>query len=227
MRVAVMGGVGDVGLGIVRRFLTAGAEVIAVSRQPGRAQSLLAELPRPENLSVLVADLQDADATTRLSEAIGDRSLDAVIVSVHVPVPEKPLLNWDPDELSTMLGRNLLPHFNSAKAFLPAMSPGSTFLGIGGGTADYLIPGIYSMSLAQAAQRMMYRALAKEISSAGVRVRELIVRSMVNGHSSRSWAKPEWLTEDEIGTRVVDIVTNPDKYPETVLEMSAADRPGL
>jgi len=52
------------------------------------------------------------------------------------------------------------------------------FLGIGGGTADFVIPKLGHMSMIQAARRMLYRSLAMEQPD-GAQVRELILVSMV------------------------------------------------
>jgi hypothetical protein len=66
------------------------------------------------------------------------------------------------------------------------------------------------LAIAQAAQRQLYRGLIRESRrTARVRIRELLVRAMVSGPSNRDQAKPDWITEDEIGEHVLDLLGQP------------------
>ena len=47
---------------------------------------------------------------------------------------------------------------------------------------------------------------------------------MVNGHSSREQASPDWLTDIEIGERAAQILADPESNRGPVLSFSAQDR---
>jgi hypothetical protein len=73
-----------------------------------------------------------------------------------------------------------------------------------------VLPKGVPLAVAQAAQRQLYRGLVRENwRSPRVRVRELLVRSMVNGPSTRAEARPEWLTDREIGEHIADLLDEP------------------
>jgi hypothetical protein len=99
---------------------------------------------------------------------------------------------------------------------LPA---GAVLLGIGGGMADFVVPGMAAASMTQAAQRMAYRYAAKEARDRGVVVRELLVRSMVAGAGNRETAAPEWLTDRQVGDRACEIIADPGEVRDPVIVM--------
>ena len=71
-------------------------------------------------------------------------------------------MEWSAADLSALLSSNLLVHFIAAKIFVPRLPENGILIGIGGGTADFIIPKMAYVSISQAAQRMMYRGLVRE-----------------------------------------------------------------
>jgi hypothetical protein len=98
-------------------------------------------------------------------------------------------------------------------------------IGIGGGTADFILPGLAPMSMAQAALRMLYRGLAKE-RRGGAQLCELMVVSMIAGVSNRASAPPEWLTAEEVGRHVCTILAAPDSFAGPVLQLRSREQVG-
>jgi hypothetical protein len=103
----------------------------------------------------------------------------------------------------------LIPHLLAARHLLPTMKPGSSYLGVGGGMADYVMRGSAPMSVVQSGLRMMYRAIAKESTPTGVHFREVILRSMISGRSNSGSAQSSWLTGIEAGTYICDLIEKP------------------
>jgi len=57
-------------------------------------------------------------------------------------------------------------------------------------------------------------------------VRELIINSMVNGPGKRSVARPEWLTDDDVGAHVCAILADPSAFPGPILQLRSRDQEG-
>jgi hypothetical protein len=81
------------------------------------------------------------------------------------------------------------------------------------------------VSMSQAAQRMLYRGLGRERRE-GAEIRELMIVSMVNGESSRQHAKPEWLSDIEIGRHVCAILDAPASFPGPILQLKSREQVG-
>ena len=77
----------------------------------------------------------------------------------------------------------------------------------------------------RAAQRMLYRGLARE-QREGAAIRELIIVSMVNGQSKRDRAQPDWVTAIEVGQQVCAILADPDLFPGPVLDLKSREQVG-
>ena len=57
-------------------------------------------------------------------------------------------------------------------------------------------------------------------------LRELIINSMVNGPDKRAVARPEWLTDDDVGAHVCAILTEPSAFPGPILQLRSRDQVG-
>jgi len=207
-RLLVIGATGDVGLGIVSAALASGRSVVAAGRSADKLDELAA-----------------SEASERLAVIVGDIATDAVVVAVNAPARLQPLMEMDVDELSAIAAANLFTHFIAAKTFLPRLSDDGLCIGIGGGTADFIVPKMTFISMMQAALRMMYRGIARE-RKGGAELRELMIVSMVNGRSKRERAQPEWLTEIEVGRHVCAILDRPDEFPGPILKLTAREQVG-
>lgn len=229
----VIGASGDVGQGICRAACGAGWTVVGAARDAVRLRDLTDVLSDlcPGAFHPCVGDVSThAGAEDLWRDAVATACrVDAVVVSVNAPNRSCRLLEWTAEELAELLQANLLSHFNAAKAMLPLLPEDGLFIGVGGGTADFIIPTLAPLSMAQAALQMMYRGLARE-GGQGALVRELMIDSMVNGASKRRNAKAEWLTDDEIGEHICAILANPGNFPEPVIKIgqrSDVGRPSI
>jgi NAD(P)-dependent dehydrogenase (short-subunit alcohol dehydrogenase family) len=214
-RLLVVGASGDVGQGIVPAAVAAGWRVVAAARNADR----LEQLRDGASVNTVRGDLATEDAAAALwSEACQCwDGLDAVVVAVNAPNRPRPLMSQTAAELREVLDANLLTHFIAARTFIPRLPADGVFIGVGGGTADFIIPQLTQLSMVQAALRMMYRGMAREHRE-GPAIRELMIISMVNGASKRDRA--------ELGRHVCAILAAPAQFPGPVLRLESREQVG-
>lgn len=221
----IIGAAGDVGQGVVRAALAQGWTVIAAGRNADRLDAALGALSGPA-LSICTGDVATEESALALwTAASAQGRIDAVVVAVNAPNRLAPLLQWTQGEMADVLSTNLLTHFNAVKVMQPLLPADGMLIGIGGGTADFVIPTMAPVSIAQAGLRMMYRGFARERRE-GAQIRELMIISMVNGASKRDKAQPEWVTDDEVGRHVCAILTAPDQFPGPILQLKSREQVG-
>lgn len=218
--ILIIGAAGDVGQGLVARFLSAGHRVLAVGRNAQRLDALRNQFADAAFLDVLPGDIANETTAAALRDAALERlgMLDAVVVSVTAPHQQRSLEAIASDEFAELFRQNVLTHFVAAKTFLPVIETAGLYLAIGGGMADLLIPRAGHVGVCQAAQRRLFLALAAELGSR-VRVRELMIYSVVAGASNRAKARPEWLTDEEIGRYAVAIFEHPERFGEPIMKL--------
>ena len=227
--IAVIGATGDVGRGIVAVLLEQQHQVLAIARDAARLQRLREAFGVPANLQAItgsVADDAHAEQLRRDIERLSPAGIDAVVISINAPRKSAPLLSHSSAELIALLGMDLVSHYAAARTLAPLIRPGGTLLGIGGGSADFILEGGIQMSVAQAGLRMLYRGLAHELAALPIAVHELIVASVVNGASTREFADPVWVTDREIGAQVAGMIERPADYPESVWRIARRDDSG-
>jgi NAD(P)-dependent dehydrogenase (short-subunit alcohol dehydrogenase family) len=222
----VVGASGDVGRGIVEAAMLSGRRVVAAGREAGRLEPLR-NLGGPERLALASGDLAGETAALRLWEAAHGAfgEVSDVVVSVSAANAAAPLLTRSLEDMAAVLAGNVLTHFVAAKVFLPRLPQAGLLIGIGGGTADFIFPGMAPVSMGQAALRMLYRGLAKECK-AGAQPRELLIVSMVAGQSNRAAAQPDWVTDREVGTHVCAILDAPERFPKPILHLRSRAQVG-
>jgi NAD(P)-dependent dehydrogenase (short-subunit alcohol dehydrogenase family) len=222
-RLLVIGAGGDVGRGIVEAARSAGHEVVAAGR---RLEGLAFHAER--GASIIAGDLSTEQGALALWEAARAPfgGIDAVIVSVTAPGMARPLSEWTATALNALVADNLLTHFNAIKTILPRLPEAGMLIGIGGGTADFVVPGMAHVSMMQAAQRMMYRGFARE-RKAGAALRELMLVSMISGASKRKHAQPDWLLDVEVGQHVCAILADRETFKGPILRLTARGQVGL
>lgn len=222
----VVGASGDVGWGVVQVALQSGRRVVAAGRDSAKLAGLH-DHGRPDRLATVAGDIASERGAAQLWEAASQAfgSITDVVVSVNMPARVRRLAEWSSDELGGLLAGNLLTHFVAARTFLPRLPETGVLIGIGGGTADFIFPGMAPVSISQAALRMLYRGLAKERES-GAQLRELMIVSMVAGRSNRSNAQPDWITDLEVGRHVCAILDQPDRFPKPILHLLSREQVG-
>ena len=151
--------------------------------------------------------------------------LDAVAVSVNGPRVTAPILSHTSEELAGLVTQDIVTHYTAARAFIPILPETGVFLGIGGGSADFILEDGAHLSAAQAGLRMLYRGLALETPN--VHVKELTVASVVNSPATRAVAHELWVTDLEIGEHVARIIENPGDFPNPIWRLTRRDGSGL
>lgn len=226
-RLLVVGAGGDVGQGIVAMAAKRGWSIAASGRDLGKLTRIVDRFaagvvkPVVGNLaSPASAELLWNDAATALG------GVDAVVVAVNAPNTTSKLLDWNPADLLGVLDANVITHFTAAKVFVPKLASDGVFIGVGGGTADFVPPGGGQLSMAQAALRMMYRAIIREASPDGPTIREMMIVSMVNGESRRDVATSQWLTDVEIGEHICAMIAEPERFPGPVEALRSREQIG-
>lgn len=226
-KTVVVGATGDVGQGITAQLLKEGRQVVAVGRSPQRLGQLADELGADAALTLCPGDISDATSAARLVETLtGEGGVGDVVVSVNGPAGPRPLAEADGDHLAEIFAQNVLPHFEAAKAFIPNMSAGSTYLSIGGGMADFIVPGMLAISMAQAAQRNLFRHLHAQPLRPGVRVAELMLYSMIAGRRSAARTRPDWITAEEVGRHVAAVLADPEAFKGPILKLRSREQVG-
>lgn len=225
-RLLVVGAAGDVGQGIVEAALATGRKVVAAGRGTEKLEQLASRL-NSETLACIAGSLADEEGAKALwaSAAAKFGEPNEVVISVNSPSRMQGLMEWNAGELAENLGGNVLTHFVAAKTFLPLLPDDGRLIGIGGGTADFIFPGMAHVSMGQAALRMMYRGLDKEVKS-GARAQELMIVSMVAGHGDRETARDDWIRDIEVGRHVCAILDAPEKFPKPILHLRSREQAG-
>jgi enoyl-[acyl-carrier-protein] reductase (NADH) len=70
------------------------------------------------------------------------------------------------------------------------------------------VPNASIVSIAAAAQLMLTRALAAELADRDVRILELVVNGPVRTREWEAVAQPNWITANEVGTVVAELVND-------------------
>lgn len=223
--ILIIGAAGDVGQGLVAQFLAVGHRVLAVGRNVQRLEALRDRFAGKASLEVLQGDVANEATAAALRDAAVERlgKLDAVIATVAAPHRQRSLDTITADEFAELFRQNVLTHFVAAKTFLPVIEPAGLYLALGGGMADLLIPRAGHTGVCQAALRRLFLALAAEFG-ASVRVRELMIYSVVAGASNRAKARAEWLTDDEIGRYAVAIFEQPERFIEPIVKLQSREQ---
>lgn len=224
----LVGATGDVGQGIAAALLADGYRILAVARSGERLASLAERLGPPERLVPLAGSIStesEAAATHASVQAVSTR-VDAIVISVSGPKIQLSAVDASLDESEKVFRENLWPQMIAVRHLLPLLAEGGTYLAIGGGLADAVVPGRAHMSMCQAAQRAFFKAVAAETAGSSLHVRELMIYAIVAGESNRQTAKAAWITDLEIGTHVSAILGSPDKFKGPVLSLKSKGQVG-
>jgi len=224
----VVGATGDVGRGIVLALSGAGYRVAAVGRSMAGLEVLRRDLGISD-LMLVEGSVGSKDEAARLAEALARADLrpEVIAISVNGKSAALPLRDLDSDHLDRVVRENVSPHLIAANALIPVVTAGGTYIGIGGGMADNVFSGMTAISMAQAAQRVLYRYLAREPSFSEVNVRELMLYSMIAGRSRADIAEPHWISAEEVGRHVVAILADLGAFAGPILSLKSRKQVGL
>jgi NAD(P)-dependent dehydrogenase (short-subunit alcohol dehydrogenase family) len=202
----ILGGAGNVGEGIVRAFLKAGAIVAVPSRKVEKLEELrtyLGELAQGDRFIPIVGEIGQIDSAESIRDQLLQQfgKLDAVVASLggwwfgNRPLTEVSIAEWQ-----QYLDSNLTSHFIAARTFLPVLQErkGASYTLIGGAAAEVPIPNVSPVSIPAAGQMMLAQVLMQENKST-IRINEVIIHSWVATRSSKERSQPIWITADDIG----------------------------
>lgn len=214
-QVLVAGGAGGVGEGIVRALVADGHTVVVPSRSAEKLALLrtrIFETGRgPGRLIELVGHVGDepgAEAVRNLVARDVGR-LDAVVASLGGWWDGGPLLAVGGALWDELMNEFLKIHFIFARTFIPvlrAQPGGGRYIGIGGGAAYFPIPNAAPVCIGAAAQLMLTRALRAEVDDPAIDILELVADGPVRTRDSEAIAADDWITADEIGAVVAELV---------------------
>ncbi|HYW18714.1 MAG TPA: SDR family oxidoreductase [Nodularia sp. (in: cyanobacteria)] len=203
----IIGGAGNVGEGIVRAFLKAGAIVAVPSRQAEKLEELrsyLGKLAEGDRFIPIVGEIGQIDSAESIRDQLLKQfgQIDAVVASLggwwfgNKPLTEVPIAEWQ-----QYLDSNLTSHFIAARTFLPVIQEhqGASYTLIGGAAAEVAIPNVSPVSISAAGQLMLAQVLMEENKGKAVRINEVIVHSWVATRTSKERSQPTWISADDIG----------------------------
>lgn len=227
-RVFVAGGTGEVGEGIVRQFLHAGATVIVSSRSEERLshlRDLLADAP-VHNLDTLQGNIGTEAGAAQLADAIG--KVQHVVAALGGWWQGTPLVDISVDQWHDLLDMGLTAHFIAAKTFLPRIrqQAGSTYTFINGGGGLHPVPTAGPVSVSAAGQMMLQRVFAAEHNDYPVRINTLLLATPVKTRS-RGQTPAEWVSADDTGQYCVYLATTGTEDGEVIIFDDPANVPSI
>jgi 3-oxoacyl-[acyl-carrier protein] reductase len=201
-RVVVAGGTGNVGEGLVTAYARGGFEVFVPSRTEEKIESLLSALP-PEARGRVHAEVVDTDHVStieRYRDALvaSGGPIDAVVAALGGWWQGAPLHAIGEEKWNGLLDQGLGAHFRFARALIPhLLDHPSSYTFVNGFSATTPYAQAAPMSVSAAAQLMMARVMAEELSGTPVRVNALVLGPIMT--RARPRGRPEWLGAGEVG----------------------------
>ncbi|MFE7245975.1 SDR family NAD(P)-dependent oxidoreductase [Streptomyces sp. NPDC057580] len=216
--VVVPGGTGNVGEGIVRAFLIAGATVVVPSRSRSRLDTL-ALLIGPE----LALSLKGVNGTYGTFDEAHDLAakiatehdrVDHVVASVGGWWMGKALWDTSEAEWQKYFVDTTTSHMALARAFVSRLTPDGSYTVIAGFSGQKPYPAAGIVSMHGAALLMMREVLSVELHGQR-RVNDLILGPIIN--RSRPGGNPNWLTADQVGEAAVALTRTPSLTDEHIV----------
>lgn len=233
--VLVAGGAGEVGAGIVRAFLDAGARVIVPSRSQDHLDDLHDHLESTgatsDQLTSLVGNIGRVGGAEELRDDVLERfgRVDTVVASLGGPQPIERLIDVPLEMWDRVIDNFMTAHFVAARTFLPVLaerddSAYTLINGLSGPTGEVAAPEAGLMAVASAGEHMLMRALAENAEEYGepVRINELVPLTPVVTRSKTD-TDPEWMPAEEFGSVAVSLATEYDHRGVTIGVYSHSD----
>lgn len=214
--VVVAGGTGNVGSFIVKALLENGANVIVPSRSEKKIAGLREHLQNTSEsdlsrLHTYMGNLSDEEKANEILKRVTNEvgMPDATISSLGYFIPAPSLLTVDFEDLNRVMDGYLMAHFKVARTFLPVFRDnGGTFVFINGPLALNPWDGTGLVSMATAAQQMLFKSLSKELKESQARVVELMNYAYIRNRQTQPsstlsgeavGAFVSWLVSDRSG----------------------------
>jgi NAD(P)-dependent dehydrogenase (short-subunit alcohol dehydrogenase family) len=208
--ILVPGGTGNVGEGIVRSLVTAGAAVVVPSRSAQRLETLrdLIGPAHADRLIGVVAPYETFEAAEDLADTVRTQvgAVTDVVALIGGWWAGKPLWEISADDWQRVFVSPATTQTALVRAFLPELGPDGSYTTIAGFSAAVPTAGSGPVSMQGAAQLMMRRVLSAE-SESGPRINDVMLGPVIN--RSRPQGRTDWLTADQVGDVVARIVADP------------------
>jgi NAD(P)-dependent dehydrogenase (short-subunit alcohol dehydrogenase family) len=194
--IVVAGGTGNVGTFIVGALLKHGATVVVPSRSQEKLAGLREHLQRPldevalSRLMGIVGDVGDEQDAARVAgRVVAEVGRPAgVVASLGRFLPAASLVAATAADLRQVLEGYTVAHFTVARTFLPGLDThGGTYVFVNGPLAfqPWENSGAGLVSVATAAQQMLFRALSQERSGGPARVVELVSHAFLRDRQAQ------------------------------------------
>jgi len=204
--VLVAGSTGALGRAAAVAFADAGDRIVLAGRDPDRLAGVAAELGLPDGRWVAavgnLADPAGAEAVAATAvNAFGQ--VDVLLHLVGGFVAGTPLAETDPAEVESMLDQHVRSTVNLIQAIVPGMVNRGWGRVVAAATAAAVTAPAKSgpYAAAKAAQEVLLRSLAKEVSANGVTVNLVALRAIDEQHereTAPSSKNASWTTPEEI-----------------------------
>lgn len=203
--IVVGGGTGDVGVGIVTALTEAGARVLVPARSPDKAEALLHDLTHKDRVEFL-PPLPETEAQIDGMRARLARfgALDGAVASLGSWFAFGPLMDTRMDQLETAYHSLLRSHVAFARATVPALAKGASYIAINGAGSKTPVPGSSAVSIMAHATDMVTATIRTEHPHLSVHT--LMLDSVI---ATRARPKPEpaWITAREVGEAAAMLFT--------------------
>lgn len=203
------GGTGGLGVEVLRRLLDAGRHVTATWLDPAARDRTLAELGRPDRLTLVRADVTDPDAVEALVCDLPHLGAVVNLVGGYAAGPR--VHETAPEDFQAMLALNLTPSFLLARSAMPLLLArgGGAFVAVSSRAALRPFAGAAGYITAKAALIALVQALDAEYRDAGVRC-NVVVPSTIDTPANRQ-AQPaadfsRWVAPGQIADVVAFLV---------------------
>lgn len=161
-RVLLVGASTPIGRAITARFVAAGHRVAGVSLEPADDPALAADL---------VADCSvDAGARTAVDDAAAAFGGLDVLVTAAARQPRGPVHTLSDEDWRAAFAGSVDTVFNTARAALPWLHPGSAIVSVSSVNATRPAPRVSAYAAAKGAVEALVRAMAVDYASSGIRV---------------------------------------------------------
>ncbi len=208
--VVVPGGTGNVGEGVVRSLLTAGARVVVPSRTQARLDNLTALIGPALSARLLAIRARYgtfAEAETFANAVIQQvGEVNDVVSLIGGWWQGKRLWDVSEEDWQTVFIAPATTHLALVKAFVPRLADGSTYTIIAGFSSLHAYPMAGLVSMQGAAQLMMVDVLRAELDG-HLRLNDIMLGPVIN--RSRPRGHKSWLTADQVGDVVVRVLEDP------------------
>ncbi|MCU0425782.1 MAG: SDR family oxidoreductase [Candidatus Kapabacteria bacterium] len=219
----VAGGTGNIGEGIVRRYLEEGATVIVPSRTLNHLDSLQGYISdiTTGNLVPYQANIGTfGGAQEFVRNVLEDHGkIDICVASIGGWWGGKTLSEMNNEEWREIMTNNLDPHFYLARAVLPSMqeAKSGTYIFMAGPGGVVPVRKSEIVAVAGTAQMKMAEAFASEMRPHGVNVYQLFIADIATRNSKREKTASS-ITPEEIGDYTLQLYAGEVKEPNNYIQ---------